>query len=36
MPIESSYPPITIPAVDVWTYFLERPDRDYPDDHGMY
>ena len=35
MPIESSYPPVTIPAVDVWTYFLERPDREYPDDHGM-
>ncbi|KAI4706676.1 hypothetical protein J4E89_008743 [Alternaria sp. Ai002NY15] len=35
MPIESSYPPITIPAVDVWTYFLERPDREYPDDHDV-
>ncbi|KAI4916120.1 hypothetical protein J4E90_004566 [Alternaria incomplexa] len=36
MPIESSYPPITIPAVDVWTYFLERPDREYPDDHVLF
>lgn len=36
MPIESSYPPIAIPAVDVWTYFLERPDQEYPEDHGMY
>ncbi|KAH6853049.1 putative amp-binding enzyme [Alternaria rosae] len=36
MPIESSYPPIAIPAVDVWTYFLERPDREYPEDHVLF
>jgi 4-coumarate--CoA ligase len=34
MPIESPYPPVTVPEVDVWTYYLERPDREYPDDHG--
>ena len=34
MPIESLYMAITVPDVDVWTYFLERPDREYPDDHG--
>ena len=35
MPIESPYLPITVPEVDVWTYYLERPDREYPDDHGQ-
>jgi 4-coumarate--CoA ligase len=34
MPIESPYPRITVPKVDVWTFFLDRPDREYPDDHG--
>jgi 4-coumarate--CoA ligase len=34
MPVESPYPPATVPEVDLWTYFLERPDREYPDDHG--
>jgi hypothetical protein len=36
MPIESPYPAITVPQVDVWTHFLERPDREYPDDHGQF
>jgi 4-coumarate--CoA ligase len=36
MPIESPYPPITVPDIDVWSYYLERPDREYPDDHGKY
>jgi hypothetical protein len=34
MPIESPYPTITVPEVDVWTYYLERADREYPEDHG--
>jgi len=36
MPIESPYSPITVPKVDVWSYFLERSDREYPDDHGEF
>jgi hypothetical protein len=36
MPIESPYPPVTVPEVDVWTYYLERADREYPDDHGEF
>ncbi|GAB7332802.1 hypothetical protein MBLNU13_g04531t2 [Cladosporium sp. NU13] len=36
MPIESPYPPITVPEVDVWTYYLERPDREYPDGHVLF
>jgi 4-coumarate--CoA ligase len=34
MPVESPYPPVSVPEVDIWTYFLERPDREYPEDHG--
>ncbi|KAG4433454.1 hypothetical protein IFR05_011058 [Cadophora sp. M221] len=36
MPIKSSYPPITIPNVDIWTFLFERPERPYPDDHPLF
>jgi 4-coumarate--CoA ligase len=34
MPIDSQHPPISIPPVDFWTFLFERPDREYPDEHG--
>lgn len=34
MPIESSYPPLDIPNVDIWRFLFERQDREYPDDKG--
>ncbi|KAL2060896.1 hypothetical protein VTL71DRAFT_8948 [Oculimacula yallundae] len=36
MPIESSYPAITIPSVDIWSFLFERTDRPYPDDHPLF
>ncbi|KAH6709134.1 putative phenylacetyl-CoA ligase [Leptodontidium sp. MPI-SDFR-AT-0119] len=36
MPVESSYPPITIPNVDIWTFLFERTDRPYPDNHPLF
>ncbi|KIW30608.1 uncharacterized protein PV07_06341 [Cladophialophora immunda] len=36
MPIESAHPPISIPAVDVWTFLFDRTDREYPEDHVVY
>ncbi|KAH7364099.1 putative phenylacetyl-CoA ligase [Rhexocercosporidium sp. MPI-PUGE-AT-0058] len=36
MPIESSYPPINIPNVDIWTFLFERTERPYPDDHPLF
>ncbi|KAH7073870.1 hypothetical protein BKA63DRAFT_445156 [Paraphoma chrysanthemicola] len=36
MPIESPYPAITVPEVDVWTYYLENNAREYPDDHVLF
>lgn len=36
MPIESHHPPVSIPPVDFWTFLFERPDREYPDDHGNF
>lgn len=34
MPTESTYPPVDIPDVDLWTFLFERKDRDFPEDHG--
>jgi 4-coumarate--CoA ligase len=34
MPIESAYPSITVPAVDLWNFLFERSDREFPEDHG--
>lgn len=34
MPIESSYPPLDIPNVDLWRFLFERQDREYPDKKG--
>ncbi|PVH85763.1 acetyl-CoA synthetase-like protein [Cadophora sp. DSE1049] len=36
MPIESSYPAITVPNVDIWTFLFERAERPYPDDHPIF
>ncbi|KAK5111386.1 hypothetical protein LTR85_012160 [Meristemomyces frigidus] len=36
MPVESPYPPITVPEADAWTFYFERPDREYPDDHVLF
>ncbi|KAF2097347.1 4-coumarate-CoA ligase 2 [Rhizodiscina lignyota] len=36
MTITSAYPPITVPPVDLWTFLLERTDREYSDDHAIY
>ncbi|KAK5163863.1 uncharacterized protein LTR77_010257 [Saxophila tyrrhenica] len=36
MPIESPWPPVSVPEVDVWSFFLEHPNRQYPDDHVLY
>ncbi|PKY02836.1 acetyl-CoA synthetase-like protein [Aspergillus campestris IBT 28561] len=36
MPVASSYPPVDIPNVDLWTFLLERKDRQFPDDKIIY
>ena len=36
MPIESTHPPITIPPVDLYTFLFDRPDSDFPEDHGKF
>ncbi|PSN66243.1 4-coumarate-CoA ligase 2 [Corynespora cassiicola Philippines] len=36
MPITSSYPSILIPAADMWDFFIENNDREYPTDHVLY
>lgn len=35
MPIESSYPPLDFPNVDLWRFLFERQDREYPDNKGF-
>lgn len=32
MPVASSYPPVDIPNVDLWSFLMERKDRQFPDD----
>jgi 4-coumarate--CoA ligase len=34
MPIESTYPRVEIPEVDIWTLLFERKDKAFPDDKG--
>ncbi|KAA8650535.1 hypothetical protein EYZ11_002087 [Aspergillus tanneri] len=36
MPVSSSYPPLDIPNVDLWTFLFERKDRPFPDDKIIY
>ncbi|KAI4209965.1 MAG: hypothetical protein LQ351_007129 [Letrouitia transgressa] len=36
MPIESPYPPIDIPRIDIWALLFERKDRSFPDDKVIY
>lgn len=36
MPVASSYPPVDIPNVDLWTFLLERKDRQFPDDKSQH
>lgn len=36
MPTESSYPPVDIPNVDIWTCLFENKDRPFPDDKLIY
>jgi acyl-CoA synthetase (AMP-forming)/AMP-acid ligase II len=36
MPIESTYPNIPIPDVDLWAFLFERKDKEFPDDKGLY
>ncbi|KAI9843009.1 MAG: hypothetical protein M1838_002895 [Thelocarpon superellum] len=36
MPIESNYPPIEIPQVDIWSLLFERKDRDFADDKVIF
>jgi 4-coumarate--CoA ligase len=35
MPIKSPYADMEIPAVDLWTLYMETP-REYPDDHPIF
>ncbi|KAF1984505.1 acetyl-CoA synthetase-like protein [Aulographum hederae CBS 113979] len=36
MPAESTYPPVDIPNVDLWTFLFERKERTYPDDKELF
>lgn len=36
MTVESAYPLITVPPIDLWTFLFERRDREYPDEHGKF
>ncbi|WEW60033.1 hypothetical protein PRK78_005516 [Emydomyces testavorans] len=36
MPTKSSYPPIDIPDVDIWTLLFNRSGREFPDDKIIY
>lgn len=35
MPTESTYSPIEIPPIDIWSLLFERKDRPFPDDKGV-
>lgn len=35
MPIESTYPSLQIPDVDLWAFLFERKDKNFADDKGM-
>ncbi|KAH6633806.1 hypothetical protein C7974DRAFT_453371 [Boeremia exigua] len=36
MPIHSQYPPITVSPLDLWAFFFDNADREFPDDHVVY
>ncbi|KAG8162029.1 hypothetical protein KVR01_007794 [Diaporthe batatas] len=36
MPIESTYPPVAVPPVDLWTLVFQRTDREFPEEHVLY
>ncbi|KAL2280928.1 hypothetical protein FJTKL_12235 [Diaporthe vaccinii] len=36
MPIESTYPPIAVPPVDVWDLIFSGNDREFPEEHVIY
>ncbi|KIX00172.1 uncharacterized protein Z518_10309 [Rhinocladiella mackenziei CBS 650.93] len=36
MPFESTFPPISVPPIDLWAFLFERTDRDYPEDHVIF
>lgn len=36
MPIHSRYPPITVPAEDLWAFVFDDAHREYPESHGVY
>ncbi|KAI2050096.1 hypothetical protein LOZ43_004989 [Ophidiomyces ophidiicola] len=36
MPIKSSFPPLEIPDVDIWTLLFNRKDKKYPGDKVLY
>ncbi|CAL5869569.1 uncharacterized protein PFLUO_LOCUS3799 [Penicillium psychrofluorescens] len=36
MVVQSLYPPVSIPPVDLWTFLFERKDRPFPDDKILY
>ncbi|KAI4180172.1 MAG: hypothetical protein L6R41_007412 [Letrouitia leprolyta] len=36
MPTESTYSPIEIPPIDIWSLLFERKDRPFPDDKAIY
>ncbi|KAI5821260.1 hypothetical protein BZA77DRAFT_340682 [Pyronema omphalodes] len=36
MPVQSKYPPIEVPTVDLWKLMFERKDRPFPDDQVIF
>jgi hypothetical protein len=34
MPVESLFPRLDIPDIDLWEFLFERKDREFPDDTG--
>jgi len=35
MPVDSSYPKLDIPDVDLWEFLFEREKREFPDDKSV-
>jgi 4-coumarate--CoA ligase len=36
MPIESTFPMLDIPNIDLWAFLFEREDNSYPDNKGIH
>lgn len=36
MPIESSYPKVDIPNVDLWEFLFEQEKKEFPDTTGSF